>query len=107
MSHTINWRIEQEFITGRLVCTEPPESDCRMVCPEGCESWPCEHELVDGGACNPIEFIENSDGPVFCYGGPEAPLRDGEVVFTWNGDYYEWDYADVIEPKDPREIQAQ
>lgn len=91
--HTIEWRIEPEHVWGQLRCTAPEGAECRLTCPMGCESWPCSHPLEDGGTCNPIEWIENSDGAVTAYGGQETALRDGPIEFNWEGDWYEWDYA--------------
>jgi hypothetical protein len=39
-------------------CTAPEGSTCRMRCPEGCEEWPCGHDLIDGGRCNVVEWLE-------------------------------------------------
>lgn len=93
--HRISWVIEGDWITGKLTCSAPEGSICRLVCEKGCESWPCtgdDHELVDGGSCNAVEWI-NETGPQEAHGGDGSEtLRDGPVDVWWSGTSWRWAY---------------
>lgn len=93
--HRVAWTIEGDWITGKLTCSAPVGSDCRIVCDHGCESWPCGddgHALIDNGECNAALWI-NQDALETAHGGdgPET-LRDGPVDVWWTGTTWQWAY---------------
>ena len=91
MSHRVEYRISGPDVWALLKCDEPEGAQCRLICPDGCESWPCEHELVDAGHCNEIEFIGNAGLALeFREGTEETGVVDGEVTINWDGDMYVW-----------------
>lgn len=99
--HKIEWFIEHEWVGASITCSAPEGADCRMSCPEGCEAWPCSHELADAGYCVAKEWFENADEGLegLFNGDGRQPLRNGPVTFEWTGDWYVWDY--VPEPVCP------
>lgn len=103
MTHRVEYRISDGDVWALLRCDESEGAPCRLICPEGCESWPCPHELVDAGYCNEIEFIGNA-GPALEYreGGAETGVADGEVTIRWDGDMYVWSQDDT--PADPNAL---
>jgi hypothetical protein len=97
--HRIAWTIEGDWITGKLTCSAHEGAACRLVCEQGCETWPCTgdgHKLVDNGSCNAAEWI-NETGPEEAHGGDSpATLHDGPVDVWWSGTSWRWAYR-----KDP------
>jgi hypothetical protein len=77
------------------VCHEPAGAECRITCPQGCESWslPHEHEMEELDYCNAVAFLTEDDLGE-CYAGEEAPLHDGmPIAIEWTGVGYEWKIA--------------
>lgn len=92
--HSVAWFIDRDTVYGRLTCTAPEGAPCRLICDDGCEEWPCPHELVDHGLCNAVEWVGSVGATEESYGGgDERPLRDGPVTFRWDGDGYLWEYV--------------
>lgn len=90
--HTVTFRVEASgCISAKVECTAEPWSPCRLACPHYCESWPCGHELVDGGECNAAEWL-NAVDVVEAYSGPGALLSHGPIEATWDADHYCWTY---------------
>lgn len=81
-----------------ITCKAAPGAPCHQVpdCPvcegEGCtECHKHGKKLVD--FCNPLAWIEGSEGPKYTFiGEPETPLQSGPVRFVWCGDDYGWVY---------------
>ncbi len=93
-THSVAWFIDRDAVYGLLTCTAPEGADCRLACEDGCESWPCDHVLVDQGVCGAIEWVNSVGSTEEGYGGgDERPLRDGAVTFRWDGDGYLWEYV--------------
>ena len=129
--HTIRWtpvveREDDEDITTYndpvITCHAAPESYCKWQCTGDCESWyQCDGECegydhpplldlhdVNGHPlkavpCNAVEYITAwTDGIEEC--GPSFPdHHDGPVTVWWDGDSYEWEYADGLAP-DPAQL---
>lgn len=117
MSHFVRPTIDGDWTGMEFTCTEPEGSMCRITCPpeHSCEEF--SMELVDGepwhvGYRYDDETDEEIEGPLHkmvpvkscticqwdalneCYEGEPTTLREGEIVFTWNGDFYGWRYAE-------------
>jgi hypothetical protein len=92
-THHVTFTIEKNYIRGLFKCTAEPGADCRLICPEQCEAWPCGHKLVDGGECNVMTWLGLSD-PVESYAGDEEPLRSGPISASWDGADMTWEYAE-------------
>lgn len=94
--HFVEWFIGGGTTFGTTTCASSEDAPCRQHCPEGCQSTPCEHELVSGD-CTVTEWFDN-DGLDNCCGyEADVPLRAGRINVRWNGDYYSWEYADARE----------
>jgi len=91
VTHRVQWHIDRYGVRGSLVCDAPEGAECRMGCPSGCESWPCDHQPEDQGECQILPWIDNSE-VVDCYVGERAPVRDGPIVLEWTGEGYDWSY---------------
>lgn len=95
--HHVHWVIEKEWITGVVTCAAPEGAECRLICAQGCESWPCDiegHSLVDSGACNAIEWLGMNAELAESYVGDAHALTDGVIIPHWTGDGYTWSYPD-------------
>lgn len=93
--HTVTWKIRSEgYLDGVIKCSAVVGADCRMGCPEGCEQWPCDHELIDYGECYAVEAIDAGGDLYESYRGPDASLRDGNVDIEWDGDSWGWFYPE-------------
>lgn len=79
---------------GMVSCRAKSGARCRLTCPEGCPTWPCQHQLVDGGECNIVTYLNSEDLALF-YHGEEAPLKNGPIVTKWDATYecYTWSFA--------------
>lgn len=106
--HKIAWTISAEHVQGDFTCDAPLGAVCRLRCGEECgaPSYPCysydetgaesEHELIDSGQCNALEFLAECS-PEEAYNGPSnVPIHDGEVVAEWQEglNFYQWHYVD-------------
>jgi hypothetical protein len=94
MSHYIRPVLWGGVVSADWTCTAEAGAECRKHCPEGCPTWPCDHELVDSGACMAIDWLENEDWRDL-YDGPETTVRNAEVTLRWDGEGYVWHYADL------------
>jgi len=92
-THHVDFTIEKNYIRGLFRCTAEPGADCRLICPQGCEAWPCGHKLIDGGECNVMTWLGLSD-PVESYVGDPEPLRSGPIAASWDGADMTWEYAE-------------
>jgi hypothetical protein len=122
MPHIVKPYIDGDWIGVKFECTEPEGSLCRMRCPvDPKDPYRCEeihaepidgewwhvgyhydeetdeetegplHKMVPGPGCGIIEWDALNE----CFAGEgEQPLREGEIVFTWTGDNYEWTYKE-------------
>jgi hypothetical protein len=88
--HTLHVFIDRDQLCAAIQCHEPEGASCRLNCPNGCESWPCEHELVTG-SCNAVEWF-GAVSVEECYGATDRqPVYDGmPVVVGWDGDGWFW-----------------
>lgn len=107
MTHRIAWTIDlAEEPRATFTCDALPGAECRTWCAVGCDEWcpgPEQHEQKDTGRCYVIEYLQNSGTAGEQYAGEETPLRDGPIVTSWEGDGYEWTYADpVVDRRDLR-----
>ena len=91
--HSISWYIDAGSIYGLTVCESDESAACRQHCPEGCETWPCGHELVSGD-CNVVEWFDNDGLDNCCAYEVSRHLRDGAITVKWEGDFWSWEYAD-------------
>lgn len=94
-AHSVSWVLNQDWCEGTVTCHCSEGADCRMWCPQGCESWSLtdhEHELVDYGTCMVVEWLEAS-GVLECHLGKHAPV-DGFITPEYDGDGWTWTYAD-------------
>jgi hypothetical protein len=115
MPHFVKPYIDGDWTGMDFTCTEPPEANCRLQCPGlDCEEFHVEwidgkpwhvgykyddetdedtdgplHEMSTGNPCSIIEWDALNEG----YVGDRTILREGEVLFTWNDDFYEWQYV--------------
>lgn len=95
-AHSVSWWIDDDWIQGTMTCNATEGADCRLMCPEGCESWDVmdhEHPLVDQGKCNFVQWMEAED-MTEAHVGSHA-LVDGFVTPEWDGDHYVWSYSVV------------
>lgn len=92
--HWVRWTPEQDYVRGEIVCEGPDDAGCRYYCAEGCAVYPCEHPPTLGKTCGVVPRFD--DGPeCCCYSGPVGvPVRDGLIKLGWNGECYEWHYAE-------------
>lgn len=93
--HQIEWFINYDTVQAVITCTAPAGAPCRLVCPEGCEELPCDHEPVDGGECYAVLWLNEQDPAIEeAYDGQDRrPLVNGPIIPKWNGDGYDWVYA--------------
>jgi hypothetical protein len=91
-AHRVEWRLDRDVVVGSLVCDAPEGADCRLVCKEGCESWPCGHDLEDNGCCNAVEWIDQYDLAECHWTNGSEVVRDGPVHVWWDGDSWLWHY---------------
>ena len=97
--HRVEWEHREDWITGRLVCEAEPGAPCRVYCSAGCETIPCGHDLIDAGACNAVEWI-NEDGAQYAYDGENGVLcRNAPVRVWWDATFetWFWEYAESEE----------
>lgn len=114
--HHIDWRIDDRYITGTVVCDEPADADCRNQCE--CEEysicdtdrWCPAHLTVfrhcteghvrtpmPDGECNICLFMnEDRDGLIELHRGRDHALTADPIALAWQGDDdgYSWTYAD-------------
>lgn len=102
--HHICVTLEPGSLWATFLCEAQAGASCRKGCPTGCETWPCEHDLVDTGACIPLEWMENGDWQELYDGDPQEPVS-GPVEFIWTGDGYDWRYAEPPQDALPLVIQ--
>lgn len=90
-------------VKADFICSAPPGSDCRKYCAQGCEyiTDACRqnHQWDEGfqglPKCNLTTWIEECGGYWWeSYDGPATMPRSGPISFTWEGDFYNWQYAD-------------
>lgn len=94
--------------TAVFTCTAPVGAKCRVFCKtcvdECQEQCVCEYldeprvpVIEDMGCCNYVAWMESGDGGCESFGGARGtPIIGPEpapVVFTWEGDYFIWEYA--------------
>lgn len=96
--HSVEWEISRQgYITGRVICHEPPGAECRTVCNHS----ECEEGCIDDThACEPIDYCNvktwlEADLLQESYDGPVVPLRAGPIEIEWGGLAPTWSYADV------------
>ncbi len=95
LPHVVEFRLDNwRKISGHVSCTAEPGAQCRLGCPAGCESWPCDHGLVDTGSCNVVTWLE-AEGVIDCYDGGPTTVRSGPIT-TWWDEAYMWRYAEVL-----------
>jgi hypothetical protein len=117
MSHIVKPFIDGDHIGLDFECTEPEGSLCRLMCPPHSDSpYGCEmispqqidgewwhfgrdfdfdpphplHKLVAAPSCTILDWDDKEE----CFGDGKTPLREGEIEFAWNGDFYEWRYVE-------------
>jgi hypothetical protein len=102
MPHYVELTIDPgEWPRLRFRCTEPVTGDCHAYCngdheewrrDEGDPSlcWYCGRALLQADECQILLFDDLDEGFA---GDAGTVVRAGEVTFTWNGDCYEWVYA--------------
>lgn len=126
-THFISWTHDQDCVRALATCTAPEGADCRLICPQGCESWSTErnedgqpfhrtghmddgghvevrHPLV-GSDCNVVEFL-NVDGDLDELSTNASSFVIGTIAIeeTWEGDYYSWKRAEpVVHPAPERD----
>ena len=84
--HTIAWRIEHVGgVIAEVTCHEPEDAPCRNL--------PHDYRKPNDSGCNPILWIDNGEGWIEHYEGPNAPLRDGPITFAWDGTDWTWTYT--------------
>lgn len=98
--HRIEWRHNNETVAARIVCVAPVGAWCRCWCPtcdEVCTS-PGAHTEVDQGSCGVAPQFDDISLIPELYDGPaDQPVRDGFIGFTWDGEIYLWQYAEVTQ----------
>lgn len=97
-AHSVAWEHDYEDIACHVTCHASEGADCRLVCPENCESWSVadhEHDLIDHGQCLFVEWMEAEDGGLMAYGGGDHPVVAGFIEIEFDLDHYTWTYADV------------
>lgn len=94
--HHVEWWVCGDYIDAQFGCYEPPGADCRLLCPEGCESWDAadhEHPLAPAPECNALTFFNNGDEPTDYYSGPNHLIENGPIEIEFDGEHYVWSYA--------------
>lgn len=115
MTHKMKFSLDRYGVNLELVCRSDEGADCRLVCPEGCESWTIEHDaygtyhcphhtefgissgvkhkMVDSGECH-ICLWFNDDPSLIpeLYDGTEFVIGEHEIVPLWQGpeEGYDW-----------------
>jgi hypothetical protein len=107
-AHSVAWMLSEDYLQGVVTCHCVEGADCRLQCPEGCESWNItdhEHPLVDSGMCLVATWINETD-VAECHTGRHAPV-DGFIEHEFDGDGFTWSYVDddqhstsITEPKE-------
>ncbi|WP_235738961.1 hypothetical protein [Nocardioides alcanivorans] len=118
--HEIAWEFDRECVEARCVCTSPPDANCRLSCPDDCETYGeiIRHEDVtlDGkvakwithddcravmqpGECN-VELFLNEGGCIkeLALGGPRFTIARTPIRPVWEGDFYEWEPIEEATP---------
>ena len=85
-----------------VTCNAPVGSKCRLICAEGCESWPCsedddepefvQHAMRDAGECQVSLFINDGVDECATYVA-DADVYIGKIAVEWDGDGYTWSPA--------------
>jgi hypothetical protein len=86
--------IHDDWIEGNVTCHATEGADCRLICSEGCDGWNItdhEHELVDQGKCNFVEWMD-AEGLLESHVGTHAPT-DGFIEIEYEDDHYTWTYS--------------
>lgn len=112
-NHVLRVYLILERIHAEVECQAPEGAPCRLVCAEGCaEDYLCgsyaddneeiliPHALIDGGSCNAVDWIENSDGAdECCLWEGKVPVSDGMPIdMVWGGNFYQWKPASSATP---------
>lgn len=108
MTHKLKVSINRWTVDFGVKCESPEGSDCRLVCPEGCESWTVQrdedgpyhvpfeleedgntfkrHRMVDSGKCNTALWL-NDDPSLIpeLYDGNEFVIGEHEITPVWSG----------------------
>jgi len=124
--HFITWTHDQDCVQAQATCTAPEGADCRLICPEGCESWSIDHDeggkpfhrtghfeddgtevrhAMEASDCNVVEFL-NIDGSINELSTDASPFVIGTIAIeeSWEGDYYSWKRAEpVVQPLPERD----
>ena len=94
--HRVTWYHDQDVVVGEVVCDEPEGAPCRLICEARCEQWVSEgheHPLASS-PCNLREWLMEVPLAENYAGKNGAPVRNGEVLIEWNGDFYTWRYTE-------------
>lgn len=97
IGHRIVWSISCAGVEGQLVCDADPDAWCRTYCTV-CDVDGCKHPRTRSTTCNYADWIDNGEGTIDLYLGPQVPVRDGAVEFIWDGEGYCWRYAEETAP---------
>lgn len=108
MTHKMKFYIDRYGIHAEPVCEAPEGSDCRIECPEHCESWVIQrdeegpyhspydlefgiesgvkHRMVDSNGCNICDWL-NDDPSLIpeLYDGKELVIGEREITPVWQG----------------------
>lgn len=91
--------------TINFQCKADEDAACRTLSCQTC--WSEERDRCEcsdmgrtpdpktGQPCFPVSFMHDGE-PMESYDGPDENIRGPEphpVTFTWEGDYYTWEYA--------------
>lgn len=93
--------VQHRIEGGKFVCPGDENALCHRYPGDECdhEYWPCGHEYVGHDECWIVPWITASD---LCdsYAGTEHQLLlrdedfpDGDVTWTWEGDWVSFDYG--------------
>jgi len=120
--HRITWTLERDSVHGTFHCDAPADAECRSyadpkICgcelmspeaappaPDGSRRWrhlaydPAAdddvwHEHDRTGSCSKLVWFDDLTAQE-SYCGDETPPRDGPIKFEWDGEGYDWCYAD-------------
>lgn len=86
---------------GKFVCPGDENARCHRYPGDDCdhENWPCGHEYVGHAECwvkawvDAVNLSDSYDGGLIDMPIPDAEFPDGDVIWTWEGDYVTFDYA--------------
>jgi hypothetical protein len=95
-AHSVKLSLDDDYLSGEIICHATEGADCRMVCSEDCEAWDLvdhEHPMVDSGKCTVAEWINNAD-VIEAHVGSHKPV-DGYIEAEFDGDGFIWRYVDV------------